>query len=146
MNEEPFEQAQGAPESAAPEPERDHHEEVTPPSIGEAVKEVIGAAKQAVKAARSDAGKAAQQAVPIASKAAKQGVYDVAYGVAFVASFGAGVISRMAPDSLKTGVSEGAVAGNKAAHDLGKRSPAESNAAGDTASSLPRGSDEAAPA
>jgi hypothetical protein len=125
MNEHPFEQEQRPQEAAASQEEEGASSQDHIPGTREAVKEVFGAAKQAAKAARSDAEKAAQRAVPVAAKAARQGVYDIAYGAAFVAAFGVGVVSRLAPDSLKTGVNEGAVAGNKAALDLGKRSPAD---------------------
>jgi hypothetical protein len=143
MSDDSIEQEPRSPDVGKPETEGASADAI--PSTGEAFKEIIGAAKQAARSARVDATKAGKRAVPIAAKAARQGAYDIAYGVSFVTAFGLGLVSRLAPDSLKTGVCEGGVAGKKAAQDLGKRSQEEnesntSNEASPLVPSAPDGS------
>lgn len=81
----------------------------------EAFDDLEDAMKRLWDSGRRDARRAAEDAVPRMREEFHRSLHDLAWGVAYVASFGAGLIREMAPDSVNHGWEEGHTAGKKAA-------------------------------
>lgn len=93
----------------------DPSEEQEPVETREALDDLGDAVKRLWESGCRDARRAAEDAVPRAREEFHRGLHDLAWGVAYVASFGAGLIRELAPDSVNHGWEEGHEAGKKAA-------------------------------
>ena len=84
----------------------------------EAFRDLGDSVKKAFQAGSHDARKAAKDAVPQARQEFSKGLHDIAYGVAYLASFGVALAREITPDPVNDGFQEGSEAGRKAAEDL----------------------------
>ncbi len=92
----------------------DPSEEQEPVETRQALDDLGDAVKRLWESGSRDARRAAEDAVPRAREEFHRGLHDLAWGVAYVASFGAGLIRELAPDSVNHGWEEGHAAGKKA--------------------------------
>lgn len=74
--------------------------------------------RDALKTGGEDARKAVEENMPKAKESFEKGIHDVAYAVAYVASFGTALAREFAPDPLTEGVREGKEAGRRAADEV----------------------------
>ncbi len=87
----------------------------------EAFRDLGDSVKRAFQAGTSDARKAAKDAVPHAGQEFAKGLHDIAYGVAYLASFGVALAREITPEPVNDGFREGSGAGRKAAENLMKK-------------------------
>jgi hypothetical protein len=87
----------------------------------EALHDLGDAVKKAFRAGAHDARRAAKSAVPKAGEQFAKGLHDIAYGIAYLASFGCALVRQITPDPIADGLSEGADAGREAVEKLAEK-------------------------
>ncbi len=92
-----------------------------PADAKEAFDDLGEAVKRAWEAGSRDARRAAREALPKARKEFERGIHDFAWGLAYLASFGAGLAREIVPDSVGEGWEKGSEAGSRAARDFAER-------------------------
>ena len=119
---EPIPVSESEPVTEAEAPASDSTGDTRDPyrDLGEAV-------KKAFRAGTDDARKAAKDAIPKAGDEFTRGIHDIAYGLAYLASFGVAIARELTPGPMTDGFSEGTEAGRRAAEKMmeKRRKPAE---------------------
>lgn len=118
---------QEAPSDTGPATEDTTREEIpaNPLPEGEtrqAFEDLGEAFRRAWKAGTSDAKRTAEDAIPRAKEEFTKGVHELAWGAAYLASFGVTLAREVAPDCVDRGWAEGTAAGRKAAENFTERS------------------------
>ena len=125
---------QEVPSEAGTTPEDSPREEIpaNPLPEGEtrqAFDDLGDAFRRAWKAGTSDAKRTAKDAIPKAKEEFTKGIHDLAWGAAYLASFGVTLAREIAPDCVDRGWAEGSEAGRKAAENFAERSREKTEAA-----------------
>lgn len=70
---------------------------------------------EAIRQGGRDARRTFSEKFPQAKDEVAKGVHDLAYGIAYAATFGAALLREAAPSALRDGLRDGAAAGRRAA-------------------------------
>lgn len=104
------------------ESDRDTGREERPHSSSKEAFEDLGRAfQEACRTGSDEAREAFEKAIPKAKDDLARGVHDLAYAIAYAASFGSTLVREVTPDNVKRGFQEGTDAGAKAADDVVRR-------------------------
>jgi len=73
---------------------------------------------EAIQKGGRDARRKFDETMPRAKREFAKGVHDLAYGVAYAATFGSALLREFTPESLRDGLREGAASGRRAADEV----------------------------